>query len=60
MIWFRATRDDEEAATAVKTVLTGLEKDLRVTVSTMGDVRWKLIESIRTFRLRRQVRPRQA
>jgi ABC-type antimicrobial peptide transport system permease subunit len=40
---FRATAGNDEAAKAVRAVLTGLEKDLRVTLSTMGDVRWRLL-----------------
>lgn len=37
------TRPGSEAAAAVKSVLTGLEKDLLVGVSTMAEVRWKLL-----------------
>lgn len=43
VIMFRATAGNDEAAKAVRAVLTGLEKDLRVTLSTMGDVRWRLL-----------------
>jgi putative ABC transport system permease protein len=47
VIIVRSTPGNHEVPIAVRSVLTGLEKDLRVTVATMDDVRWKLLSTER-------------
>lgn len=47
VVMFRAAPGNTQAAAAVKSVLTGLEKDLFVRVSTMAEVRWKQLAAER-------------
>jgi putative ABC transport system permease protein len=43
VLMFRAAPGNSEPAAAVASLLTALEKDLHVTVSSMRDVRWRLL-----------------